>query len=647
MQTAPRCIPTVLRPTLLIFLLCMATRGALAQTFTVEFRRWADPPLVKTRFGVYQTPLARLPRLLRSCRLLREVGVQDLRYEVGWGKPDALACSQVYGTAAQLRYDFVPIDALVAELKGNGVRPLLAIGYCPDPLKRRAEWSAWKDMPSDLEAWEEVVRQYAGHLRGSAGPSAPLYEVWNEPDLPPQVFFTGTPDDYGALYAGAARGIREGDGDALVGGPAAAWDLRFLNAMRGSPMDFASIHAYGNFPVQLGMIRDALRDRPDLPILLTEYASYASFPPDGPHSRHQAAALFFRDVQGMLRYPDLAKVYWAQWLDAGDGPGMGLVTWDGHRKAIFNALKLYSMMPVDRCAVIPDGSNGIGVMASADDRSAAVVIWNEQQADRTVTLRLRDLPFRAGKEELYRIDAQHASYVDNPTSEMLEPTETQLFRRAGVLSRTLSIPGESVVFLRLLPSRPLPAPVLPSPGTYVRTHYWFADRASPAYADFDPRTWTARLGMGDRETGTALIAVVMDDPAPTLVLRVKRDGPFARIDRHSLFGVRIDFRSHDGRYGQSALVHGGLYDPLGDASLPWGTRAAPSRVLHLAGLSTGRPVTLSLKRVAPADWDGTRVIISFILRDAGRNSRARIELTRAPGRGVPTSLFNQAVRQRQ
>ena len=44
---------------------------------------------------------------------------------------------------------------------------------------------------------------------------------------------------------------------------------------------------------------------------------------------------FFRDVKGLLNLTDVTRVYWAQWLDAGDAPGMGLVSFDGHRKAIY------------------------------------------------------------------------------------------------------------------------------------------------------------------------------------------------------------------------------------------------------------------------------------------------------------------------
>jgi len=221
----------------------LLSSSALAQTFDVDFARpSSEPPLVKTKFGVYQTPLTTLPRLLDSVPLLREINVSDLRYEMGWGKPDALAHSQIGGTLAQPTYDFGAIDALISRLRQAGVRPLLAMGYCPDPLKSRTGWAAWKDVPRDLTSWQNINRSYALHLK-SQGSSSPFYEIWNEPDIPEpggKMFFSGTSGDYGQLYTFAARGLKGGDPDALVGGPAAAYDLAYLAPILSQPMDFDS-----------------------------------------------------------------------------------------------------------------------------------------------------------------------------------------------------------------------------------------------------------------------------------------------------------------------------------------------------------------------------------------------------------------------
>ena len=118
-------------------------------------------------------------------------------------------------------------------------------------------------------------------------------------------------------------------------------------------------------------------------------------------------------MTGMLDCLDLVKVYWAQWVDN----SLGLVTGDGHRKALFNAFKIYGELPVDRSTVTPGSDHGVAVLASADEHTAGVVLWNENTSHRTVTVNLTHLPFPSGTMQVFRIDADHGSYVDTPASE--------------------------------------------------------------------------------------------------------------------------------------------------------------------------------------------------------------------------------------
>lgn len=605
---------------------------ANAQTFEVDCAQPADPPLVKTKFGVYQTPLTTLPRLLNAMPLLREINVADLRYEMGWGKPDALAAAQISGTASQPTYDFSTLDTFVEGLNAAGVKPLLAMGYCPAPLKSRDVWAAWKDMPADLNVWQKINRDYAYHFSVSKQVPSPFYEIWNEPDMPEpngKMFFSGTPQDYGQLFAHAAAGIRQGDPNALIGGPAVAWNLAYLAPILTQPVDFASLHAYDNYPAQLDMMRGALTGRPDLPIFLTEYASFTEFPPNGPQSRYPAAMRFLRDVKGLLSYTDVAKVYWAQWLDAGDGPGMGLVTWDGHRKAIFNAFKIYGALPVDRVAVQPDGADGINLMAATDKHQAAVALWNESSTERRAQVNFRHLPFARGVMQLYRIDGGNASYVDNPASENLRVLQTTAWQKTSTASWQGIIPAAGVVFLRLSSNaqniQPVPRPL----GTYVRSLYWFPVRKSNAYADFDARTWTARLGLGDSASGLAQIGNVIDHPAPRWRLQVATSGPIHWQDQNALLGIRFDFPSTKGNYSRSVLFYDGLYDPHRSSKLPWGKGAAtPDQTIFQPAMNTGRAFDITLARIAPADWNHQRVIVTFLLQNAGRQARAKFTLSR-------------------
>src|SRR5690606_30045667 len=124
-----------------------------------------------------------------------------------------------------------------------------------------------------------------------------------------------------------------------------------------------------------------------------------------------------RDFKWFLEQPDLTKIYWAQYSD----PEVyfdkyvdrcGIITTDGHRKASFNAFKIYGDMPVDRkelVSMVP----GINGMASSDRHRATMVLWNETNTDKEVTVEFQSVSFPQGNFKCFRIDKDHASFLDN------------------------------------------------------------------------------------------------------------------------------------------------------------------------------------------------------------------------------------------
>ncbi len=606
--------------------------------FHVDFSRPAGPPLVKDKFGVYQTPFffkSRPPSGFDMTGLLQEAGVRDLRYEMGWGKPDTYAFDQIAGTPTALCIDWTRLDPFVGQLRRAGVSPLFAMTYNPLPLKTGTQWTHWKDAPRSIPAWAEINRRYAAHYR-ALGLQSPRYEMWNEPDLPGdggKVFFNGGPADYAQVAQAGFQGIRAGDSNAQVGGPAIAWQAEYARPLVSLPLDFVSIHAYNNYPVQVGSIaRGLVAARPDLPILLTEYASYSDFGLSQPNSRHGAAARFFRDVRGMLAFPDLAKVYWAQWID----DSLGMLTQDLHRKALFNAYKIYqTLLPVDRAPVTPDGRDGIGLLAASDDHAAGVVIWNENAASRTVTVVLAHLPFARGTVQVSRIDGNHASYIDSKASENLAVTARfPVFAHAASWAGT--VPAESVVFLRATSAQGMPPPPPSMPlGAFIRSHVWFPDRQADSWADFDPRTATARLGMGSRDRGIVQIGWELSRPAPVWTVQVRRSGPFVPHSPNAVFGLRVDYALRQGGYGKSILWHDSAYRASRAIPLPWGrARTQPDKQFLAPGLSSGKTFTISIAKNAPPQWSH-HVLVTPLLQDMGAGSQARIVLTPAPFTSLP------------
>ena len=599
---------------------------ARAQTFRVDFARWTGPPLVKTKHGVYQTPFFfknHPPAAFDMTPLLKEAGVQDMRYEMGWGKPDTYAYDQISGTAADPQIDFTRLDPFLSQLARAGITPLLAMTYDPLPLQTRTGWQRWKDVPQNLNVWQEINRRYAAHYGAIPSLPAPFYEMWNEPDLPGdggKVFFSGKPDDYALVYGAGARGVHDGSAEARAGGPAIAYDLSYASPLVSKPIDFVSIHAYKNYAGQLSNLRGVVQTRPDLPILLTEYASYDSFGADSPASRHAGAERFFADVKGMLHFQDVPKVYWAQWIDN----NLGMITEDLHRKALFNAYKIYqTLLPVDRNAVTPDGAGNVDILASSDDHNACAVVWNDNPADKTVTVNFDNLPFAQGVLELSRIDGQHGSYVDNASSENLSvDAQWPVSRRRATW--TGIIPAQSVVLLRAADQTGRSLLERRSIGRFVHSLYWFPNRASDSYADFDPHTSIARLGSGGSDHSAALIGNVIEQPAAVWKVVVKRDGSFAPTDQDGLFAIRIDYGSTCGGYHKSVLWHDGSYHAGRTSVLPWGTgKAVVDKAVEQKQMRTGASFTMNVAGEAPADWNH-QIILTPILQHLGAGSQARI-----------------------
>jgi len=601
---------------------------AAAQTFTADFGRWSGPPLVKTKFGVYQTPFLPPATWKKMMPLLQEAGVQDFRYEMAWGKPGAQAFDQITGTAAQPVINFAPVDVLADGLKALGIRPLFAMTYDPLPLKTGSQWQRWKDAPSDLAAWGRINGSYAAHYRTALGLRGPSYEVWNEPDLPGdggKVFFNGGPADYARVYDAAQAGLRPADPDALVGGPGIAYDTSYVAAALAHPMDFVSIHAYANYAAQVRAVRPLLAARPDLPVFLTEYASFKDFGPHAPISRAEGAARFFGDAQGLLTFPDVPKVYWAQWAD----DALGMLTDDLHRKALFNALKVYqTLLPVDRNPVSPETSGGVSAMASSDDHAAAVALWNVGAAPASVTVRLNGLPFSGGALTVSRIDDAHASFIDDPATEGLTAEAPRpITSRAAVWAGT--IPAHGVVLLRAADTSPDSLLRPASIGAYVRTRWWFPDRTADSYADYDPRTCIARLGTGTRDFAVAQVGVLLDHPSPNIAVQVARRGVLTHRDANALFGVRLDYETRQG-WTRSVLWHDGGDSARRDSALPWGKGGAHAdKSYAVPALALGRGTfVLGVARSAPPGWDG-RVLLTPILQ-AGAGVQARLIFRPAP-----------------
>jgi len=634
----------------IIILCCIALwplNQAVAQTFNVDFSKWTDKPLVKGKFDVYQTPLIQASKLLNCNPRLEEIGIQNLRYEIGWGKPCELNYPQIQGTSPNFIYNFTNFDKFLEGLNMSNIKPILALGYTPQPLKIG---NNEMNMFTDLEGWQKINRDYAAHFREKLGKSFPIYEVWNEPDF--SMFFKGSLQDYKKIYQYAVKGLREGDPEAIVGGPALAFTPNWIDTLLtmthkdNLPLDFLSGHSYGDPASLVNSLHSSLSRNPDphVPLYMTEYGSYRtdgsmSIGSGGNQERYMSAMWFFRDVNIFLNYSDLTNVFWAQWVDVevtNDGkswfPGgdkLGLMTLDNHKKAMFNAFKIYYQMPVDRCVVTPIQSNELYTMASVDPNNAGIVIWNTSTtAAKSAKINLLNLPFSTGNIEVYRINSLYGSYIDKYISENLNPISSESKALAGNNdSWSGSIPAQSLVYLKLNNNNTDKSLLDPCPiGSFNRHMYWFYNRNSPAYANFDKMTSIARVGTGSDASGHGIVAAQFDSIVTDLHIQVKKNGDFKALDKNSLFGIRFDYYNGSA-FTKSLLVHGGIYNKERTTIFPFGTKSTPNEDLLVEDFNNNKDFTLDLKKYAPEGWAG-KTIVTFEIQNTGANTRAAIYLSK-------------------
>jgi xylan 1,4-beta-xylosidase len=620
---------------------------ALTPNVRVNFQQRADYPLVKTKFGIFNSGLVPVRRYERDLDHFAEVSPESLRIDLWWGGLETGWTTHAFdGAPGNIVYDFAEIDRLAVLLNQVNVLPYWSYCYMPKPLQNPP--GEYRSVPRDMQLWGKLLADYVRHSL-DGGPQAHIgyHEIYNEPDN--DYFFLGSLQDYLQLYDAGVRAIRQVDPTAVVGGPALAfsedWIAPFLDYVQQNklPLDFFSFHFYAskdemfgancyggrNFLDTLALVRRHFQNRPELAtteLHLNEFNSFAiDYPQGGVQDRYSLAAYLLHDYKLLVERPDITLVHWAQFLDSGWANFSGMVTIEGFRKAVFNGYQVYTRMPVDRVAVEVLGSKGIEAMASADASRAAAAMWNLSGERQQVSVHLANVPFAAGTLKVYRIDSRHCSFGDNHTLEKLAPCEVRECVATADLTWTGEIEHECVVYLELDDvDAPVQFPAEP-PGNVLRVLHYYPDRQSRAYADFDKTTWTARLAMAGERQADMEVGVCADQLPAQIRVTTVVEGGLQKLDANSLLGVRVDYGT-GGTYAKGVLYHGpyqggvDLHDYDRTAPTPWGTRAAPDEVVAVDDFAD---FVLQIKAKAPADWDG-RVQILTILQNAGESARVKM-----------------------
>lgn len=231
----------------LLFLLVTAGPSAAAESvrLRVDFSRpagmWDMPALALGQGGLQSDPMIR-PHV-KEIRQLRPRTIRLFLSEYYRIYPD-------HG-----RYNWSRLDRELEAVRATGARPALALAMKPPVLYPKVDHFIVH--PNNYGEWERLCEELARHCR-KAGFDVAAWEVCNEPDIGE---WGGTPhyfrntEDYNRFYEHTVNGLRRGDPEAVVGGPATASADSFLVegliahcAKNAVPLDFLSWHLYSDSP---------------------------------------------------------------------------------------------------------------------------------------------------------------------------------------------------------------------------------------------------------------------------------------------------------------------------------------------------------------------------------------------------------------
>lgn len=167
-------------------------------------------------------------------------------------------------------YFFAPTDDLIADILASGSVPVYRLGTSIEHSQNKY----FAKRPQDPEHYAEIcagiVRHYnAGWADGHEW-NLPYWEIWNEPDVRPQMWDSDY-DAYCQFYVVVAKRLRKEFPNIKIGGPALAGaspekikTLIDLCKAESAPLDFFSWHNYTADPAALintpAVIRKMLDD---------------------------------------------------------------------------------------------------------------------------------------------------------------------------------------------------------------------------------------------------------------------------------------------------------------------------------------------------------------------------------------------------
>jgi xylan 1,4-beta-xylosidase len=318
-------------------------------------------------------------RHLRQCR--EELGFRRVRFH-GIFNDDMSVFSK---RAGGQHYSFYNTDLVFGYLVQLGMQPFVELGFMPSAMASGTRtvfhYRGNVTPPADWQEWEKLVESFARHCverYGAGAVSSWPFEVWNEPNLP--IFWTGSREDYFALYRHAATALKRVDHRIPVGGPASArneWIPEFMSfcELTKTPLDFISTHHYptddavdqgADMEAQMAaagrgvlrrMAEKARAEAGSLPLYYTEWSNSPSSR-DAYHDQPYAAAFIVKSILDVAGLVDMYS-YWAfsdifeeEWFPSEPfHGGFGLLSLHGIPKPSYRAFQILHGLGTEKLAL--------------------------------------------------------------------------------------------------------------------------------------------------------------------------------------------------------------------------------------------------------------------------------------------------------
>ncbi|MCP1468985.1 xylan 1,4-beta-xylosidase [Sphingobium sp. OAS761] len=295
--------------------------------------------------------------------------------------------------------NFQNVNAVYDGLLDRGVQPFVELSFMPRSIasgtKEFGFYRANVTPPKSMENWTGLVDKFVRNLiqrYGAAEVRQWYFEVWNEPNLNPP-FWTGTQEDYFALYKATAATVKSVDPSLRTGGPASSavqWLPQFLDycARNDAPVDFVSTHIYPGddqamifgqankfkqydvVPAAVAQARaqiDASRFK-GTELWLNEWSS------DSPAMIAHAIVNSLPHCQAMGQWQisgEYEEIMVAPWIFKEGQNGWGILARGSVAKPEFNTYKLLNRLGNRRLA-----ATGPALASQRDGGGFAALVWN-------------------------------------------------------------------------------------------------------------------------------------------------------------------------------------------------------------------------------------------------------------------------------